>query len=478
MENVMIIGRTEELRTLRELKTSDLSQFAAVYGRRRVGKTFLVREAFDYKFTFQHSGLARLGMKVQLSRFRASLIEHGYRDCPAVSDWFEAFDQLKVLVNMSRSRKKVLFLDEVAWMDTPKSGFVSALENFWNSWATNRKDIILVICASATSWIIKKVFKSRGGLHNRATIRIPVAPFTLKECEEYAKHLSLRLSRYQIVNLYMVMGGVAMYWSLLDKRLSAVQNIDALFFGPNAKLKGEFEQLYDSLFKFPEPYKKIITSLATNGEGLTRKDLVSMVGEPDNGDFTTRLEELEQCGFILKSTSFPKRKSEFRYKIIDNYTLFYFKYLQDHQGEDGFWTKASGTPSISSWCGLAFERVCLQHVSQIKYALGIGAVISTTHTWKSDPKKREEGEKGAQIDLLIDRNDKTISICEIKWSQDEFTIDKETDASIRHKVSQFVNETKTRKAVQTVLITTYGLKHNLYFDTVQNVVSADQLFER
>ena len=473
----MIIGRTEELRTLRELKTSDLSQFVAVYGRRRVGKTFLVREAFDYKFTFQHAGIARQGMKVQLSRFRSSLIENGHKDCPVISNWFDAFDQLKVLVNMSRARKKVVFLDEVAWMDTPKSGFVSALENFWNSWATNRKDIILVICASATSWIIKKVFKSRGGLHNRATIRIPVAPFTLKECEEYAKHLSLSLSRYQIVNLYMVMGGVAMYWSLLDKRLSAVQNIDALFFGPNAKLSGEFEQLYDSLFKFPEPYKKIITSLSTNGEGLTRKDLVSKVGEPDNGDFTIRLEELEQCGFIMKSSAFPKKKSEYRYRLIDNYTLFYFKYLREHQYESDFWKKASNSSSINSWCGLAFERVCLQHTSQIKSALGIGAVLTTEHTWKSDPKKRSAGETGAQIDLLIDRNDKTISVCEIKWSQDEFAIDKETDASIRHKITQFRCETKTRKAIQAVLITPFGLKHNIYYDTVQNVVSADQLFE-
>ena len=329
----MIVGRTEELRTLRELKSSELSQFATVYGRRRVGKTFLVREAFDYKFTFQHAGIAKQGMKVQLARFRASLIEHGHKDCPVLSNWFDAFDQLKVLVNHTKTRKKILFLDEVAWMDTPKSGFVSALENFWNAWATNRKDIILVICASATSWIIKKVFKSRGGLHNRATIRIPVAPFTLKECEEYASHLSLRLTRYQIINLYMVMGGVAMYWSLLDKKMSAVQNIDALFFGPSAKLLGEYNELYDSLFKSPGPYKKIISSLATNGEGLTRKDLVCLVGEPDNGDFTTKLEELEQCGFVLKSTAFPKKKSEFRYRLIDNYTLFYFKYLREHQNE-------------------------------------------------------------------------------------------------------------------------------------------------
>jgi len=474
----MLIGRLEELRILNELKTSELSQFVAIYGRRRVGKTFLVREAFNYRFTFQHSGIARQGLKVQLARFRASLIENGHRDCPELADWFSAFDQLKNLVRKSRQQKKVIFLDEVAWMDTPKSGFVSALESFWNAWATNRKDIILIICASATSWIIKKVFKNRGGLHNRVTVRIPLAPFTLKECEDFARHQSLRLTRYQIVNLYMTMGGIAMYWSLLDRGLSAVQNINTLFFGKSAKLRGEFNELYDSLFKSPEPYKKIITAMAGNGEGLSRKELVEMVREPDNGDFTTRLEELEECGVIIRSTSFPKRRSEFRYRLIDNYTLFYFKYLRDHEGEEDYWIKASGTSSVNNWSGLAFERVCLQHVSQIKSALGIGAVLTTEHTWKSDPKKREDGETGAQVDLLIDRNDKTINLCEIKWYSEEFAIDKKTDESLRHIVSQFIKETKTRKAVQVTLITPFGVKRNAYYDSVQSVVTVDQLFNR
>ena len=257
----MIIGRKEELREIREAYKSEYSQFIAVYGRRRVGKTFLVREAFDYSFTFQHTGVANLNMKGQLEAFRMSLMEQGHKECPVLKSWLEAFNELKVIVKSSKKKKKVLFIDEISWIDTPKSGFLAALENFWNGWCSARKDVLLIICASATSWIINKVIKNKGGLHNRVNVRISLAPFTLKECEEYVKSRNFRLSRYQILLLYMVMGGPAYYWSLLDKRKSAAQNIDSLFFAENGKLHNEYSSLYESLFKHPEPYIKIVSVL-------------------------------------------------------------------------------------------------------------------------------------------------------------------------------------------------------------------------
>ena len=225
-----MIGRIKEQKALKEAYKSEYSQFVAVYGRRRIGKTFLVRETFEYNFTFQHAGAAKESMKGQLALFKTSLQDYGHKDCPELKTWHEAFNQLKVLIQSSKSKKKKIFLDEAAWMDTPKSNFLSALEHFWNNWASNRKDVLLIICASATSWIINKVFKNRGGLHNRVTVRIPLAPFTLNECEQFSKERGLKLSRYQILNLYMVMGGVALYWTMLDKQFSAVQNIDQLFF--------------------------------------------------------------------------------------------------------------------------------------------------------------------------------------------------------------------------------------------------------
>lgn len=472
-----MIGRIKEQKILKEAYNSEYSQFVAVYGRRRIGKTFLVRETFEYSFTFQHAGAAKESLKGQLGLFRTSLQDFGYSDCPELKTWHEAFNQLKVLIQNSKSKKKIIFLDEAAWMDTPKSNFLSALEHFWNSWASNRKDVLLIICASATSWIINKVFKNRGGLHNRVTVRIPLAPFTLKECELYSKERGLKLNRYQILNLYMVMGGVALYWSILDKRLSAVQNIDQLFFNKDAKLNGEFNDLYNSLFKHPEAYKAIVVALGKHLPGLTRQELLKHTGQADNGVFSDRLEELEECGFIMKMRAFPKNKKESIYKLCDNFTIFYFKYIKTNAGIEDFWTKNFKSQSIRSWSGFAFERVCLQHIGQIKKAIGIAAVSTTEHMWRFVPEKGEKGIKGAQIDLLIDRDDNVISVCEMKWASEEFVIQKADDADIKNKVSALERETGTKKAIHVTMVTTYGVKHNMYYDEIQSEVVMDQLFD-
>lgn len=472
-----MIGRIKEKKILKEAYNSEYSQFVAVYGRRRIGKTFLVRETFEYSFTFQHAGAAKESLKGQLGLFRTSLQDFGYSDCPELKTWHEAFNQLKVLIQNSKSKKKIIFLDEAAWMDTPKSNFLSALEHFWNSWASNRKDVLLIICASATSWIINKVFKNRGGLHNRVTVRIPLAPFTLKECELYSKERGLKLNRYQILNLYMVMGGVALYWSILDKRLSAVQNIDQLFFNKDAKLNGEFNDLYNSLFKHPEAYKAIVVALGKHLPGLTRQELLKHTGQADNGVFSDRLEELEECGFIMKMRAFPKNKKESIYKLCDNFTIFYFKYIKTNAGIEDFWTKNFKSQSIRSWSGFAFERVCLQHIGQIKKAIGIAAVSTTEHMWRFVPEKGEKGIKGAQIDLLIDRDDNVISVCEMKWASEEFVIQKADDADIKNKVSALERETGTKKAIHVTMVTTYGVKHNMYYDEIQSEVVMDQLFD-
>ena len=473
----MLIGRKEEIRKLKDAYASKTSEFIAVYGRRRVGKTFLVREVFDYNFTFQHAGISKKPLKIQLNRFHASLIKQGLTDCPKFADWYEAFDALEVLINQSDSKKKIIFLDEIAWMETPKSNFVSALESFWNSVASNRKDVLMIICASATSWIVKNVLKDRGGLHNRVTKKLPLAPFTLKECEDYAAKQGLKLRRHQILNLYMVMGGVALYWSLLDKSLSVAQNIDALFFGKNPELKGEFNELYDALFKKPEPYKKIIITLSKKMEGMTMTELRKAGKIPDGGVLTGRLRELEECGFIVSSRSFHKAKKDTIYKLIDNYTIFYFKYVRENEKTENFWTKPIDPNSIRSWSGLAFERVCMQHISQLKQAMGMSAVATTEYAWRSDPKKkRTDDEDGAQIDLLIERGDGVINICEMKWSTNEYTLTKQDEKNLSNKVEVFEYQTGTKCSIIVTMVTTFGVKHNMYYDSIQSEVTIDQLF--
>lgn len=238
-----MIGRKREIKLLRSAAESARSEFVAIYGRRRVGKTFLVRETFNSKFTFQHAGVANSGTRIQLERFRRSLFESGHLDCPVLKTWFQAFDELKTVVQSATCGKKVLFIDEMPWMDKPNANFLPALENFWNAWASDRKDVLLIICGSATSWMLKNMIHARGGLHNRVTMRIHLNPFTLAECEKMAVNLGLEVSRYQLLQYYMALGGVPFYWTFLQRGLSVAQNMDALFFSSNANLEGEFQDL-------------------------------------------------------------------------------------------------------------------------------------------------------------------------------------------------------------------------------------------
>lgn len=471
----MLIGRKLEYNILQNAVASDLSEFVAVYGRRRVGKTFLVREAFNYKFTFQHSGMANTSTQGQLDAFKRSLSDYGDDTCPDLNSWMDAFDELKKLIKSSRKKKKVIFIDEISWIDTPKSKFLPALEHFWNNWASARKDIVLIICASATSWIIKKVLRNRGGLHNRVTRRIPLSPFTLHECEQYVQSLRLQLSRRQISTLYMVMGGVAFYWSLLEKGLSDAQNIDKLFFQNNAPLKNEFYELYDSLFKTPQPYIDIVTALGIQACGLTRQNLLKIVKMDDNGAFSRQLEELEQCGFIRKYTSFGKKKKDTLYQLVDNFTLFHFKFMSENANQDeAFWTHSISSQMQRTWCGLAFERLCLLHVPQIKRKLGIEGVATNCFSWHI-PSTGET--PGAQIDLLIDRNDQIINLCEMKWSQGDYMLDYSEVQKLNNRLSAFLRETKTRKAIHITMITPYGLQQNQYANEIQSQIVLDNLFE-
>ena len=480
-----MIGRKEEKQYLQSLLEENEPQFVAVYGRRRIGKTYLVRESFNHQFFFQHTGLSnnsiplRERKRAQLDKFEQSLKDAGYDPGKHLSSWEDAFGELKHFISGSDEKKKVIFIDELSWMDTKNSGFVSALESFWNGFVTARreKDVVLIVCASATYWIMDNIVNSKGGLHNRLTGTIRLNQFTLKECEEYASKKGLRLPRHQIVNLYMVMGGVALYWSLLEKGLSVSQNIDALFFGKNAQLKGEFNELYDALFKKPEPYKKIITALSRKMDGMTKAEIRKEGKISDGGVLSDRLRELEECGFIISSRSFHKAKKDTTYKLIDNYTIFYFKYVKDNEKTEHFWTKPIDSDSIRIWSGLAFERVCMQHIPQLKQAMGIAAVASTEYAWRSDSKKkRTEDEDGAQIDLLIERGDGVINICEMKWSSGEFTITKKDDAELRNKVEVFQYQTGTKSAIMLTMITAFGVKHNMYYDTIQSEITIDQMF--
>lgn len=471
----MMTGRESERQILLSAAKSDSSEFVAVYGRRRVGKTFLIRETFGYKFTFQHTGLANGNIKQQLFSFAISLRDAGYDDCPVPQSWLEAFSLLSAFLKNSTDEKKIIFLDELPWMDTGRSNFISALEHFWNGWATARKDIVLIVCGSATSWIINKVINDHGGLHNRVTQQIALQPFTLHECEEYVKSRGIEMTRYQMTECYMIMGGVPYYWSLLKRELSFSQNIDTIFFAKSGKLKNEFGQLYKSLFKHPEMYIDIVTVLGNKKIGMTREEILKATDITSSGAVSKVLDELEYCGFIRKYNGYGKRTKQAVYQLIDSYTLFYFKFIQSNENNDEhFWSASIDSQMHRVWSGLAFERVCMVHVPQIKHALGISGVLSNVYSWRKDA---DDGE-GAQIDLLIDRNDQTINICEMKFSSDEYEISADYEKRLRQKKSVFIAATNTRKAVHLTMVSTYGVKKNMHSDCIQNEVTLNDLFHR
>ena len=469
-----MIGRENEVKVLEDCLKSDESQFIAVYGRRRIGKTMLVREAYAGRFAFLHTGLANVGMADQLAAFRDALCEYGLADGDEPHSWREAFAALKKLLMASKQEKKIVFIDEMPWMDTPRSGFVSALEYFWNNWAAWEKNIVLVICGSATSWIIKKVIRNRGGLHNRVTRQICLRPFTLRECEQYSRSRQFPFSRQEIIAVYMILGGVPYYWSLLNGAGSVAQNVDRLFFAPEGELRLEFFSLYKSLFRNAAPHLKIVEALSGRKCGMVREEIMSATGLCAGGKITTALEELEECGLIRRYQAFGKRSRDALYQLMDNFTLFHLKFASARNRHEAWhWTESLDTSEQNVWSGLAFERVCLQHVDQIRKAMGISGMLTSVCSWSC----RGDGEKkGAQVDLVIDRRDRLVDLCEIKYSTRPFKVTLATNDELRRKRWRFADETKTRRGLRTVLIAAEGVADGSYRGEFHTLVTGDDLF--
>lgn len=471
-----IVGRKREQRELARYGESPRSEFVVVCGRRRVGKTFLVREYFGNTFAFYATGVAGGNMAVQLRSFAGSLKDHG-AESGTVRDWFDAFDELRTLLqrdDVARdavSGKRVVFIDEMPWLDTPRSNFKSALELFWNGWASAQRDILLIVCGSATSWVIDNLLKERGGLHNRVTGRLVLEPFTLAECEEYYRQNGMALTRQQVVENYMVFGGIPFYLDLMDRRLSPAQNIDRLCFSRVGALRDEFDELYRSLFKHADRHIAIVRALARRLKGMTRSQIEGHTCVASGGTLTGALEELEQCGFVRKYRDFTKRTRGAVYQLVDPFTLFYLRFMEEN-GDERYWMSHLGDARYRAWSGLAFEMVCLSHVEQMKAALGVSGVSVGACAWHS-----EKADPGAQIDLLLDRADGVVNVCEMKFSQAEFAIDRAYDLALRNKLQAFAAETGTRKALHLTLVTTYGLARNQYAGIVQNELTLDDLFQ-
>ena len=468
-----LIGRHQEIKDLDRCMQSDRSEFVILYGRRRVGKTFLINQYFDNKFTFRFVGTRNSDRVVQLQNFANTLKEFSNSVfVPEIKDWFDAFHKLEeYLRSVKTKKKKVVFFDEMPWMDTPKSGFVSALEYFWNSWAAHTEDIVFIACGSATSWIVEKIIKNRGGLYCRATAHLYLRPFTLAETEQLCNAAGFNWDRFQIAQAYMILGGVPYYYTLLNKKLSLAQNIDNLFFSSkNAPLRVEFTELFASLFDNYEKYLDVIDVLSERREGFTRSELSQRTSIVGTG-LTTILENLERCDFIVGYSGFKGGKYNMIYRLCDFYTLFYYHFAEKHKYKDtAFWEKSSDKPVVTSWQGFSFELVCLLHLKQIKKALGISGIATSSSTWRSK-------DRTSQVDLVIERADRLVNLVEIKFSKNQYVITNDYDLKLRNRMGQFQNETKTKYGVNYIFITTYGVSNAYGYSIVGADIKLDDLFE-
>jgi uncharacterized protein len=480
-----IIGRENELTQLQAVLESEDPQFLAIYGRRRIGKTFLISEFFKEKGVyFEITGMKNGTMKEQLFQFA---FEFSRQFCPEKrilppNSWVKALNLLyEAIEKVDPEKKVILFFDEVPWLASKRSKFLNALEHFWNRYLSRSKNVILIICGSSASWIIRNIVNNRGGLHGRITKKIRLLPFSLSETEKYLLSRRIELDRKQIIDLYMAIGGVPKYLSYIAKGRSAAQNINEICFTLNGGLYEEFTNLYKSLFDSYEHHVAIVKALSKRAEGLTKEELLTKVKLASGGTSSRIIEELVDAGFLLYVPSFSKKKAGGVYRLIDEYSLFYLTWVEDSakatlEMDPQFWMKKYKTPKWFAWSGCAFEAVCLKHIHQIKKALGISGLSTVESGWRYLPKEGSEKE-GAQIDLVIDRADRCINLCDMKYYDEELTIDKLCAENLQKQKNVFREQVKTHKALFTTLITTYGVKRNMHFlSAVDQQLTMEDLF--
>lgn len=476
-EEQNLIGRIPERKELDRCLNSTRSELVIVYGRRRIGKTYLVEQHFQKKFDFWYVGRQGVPTKEQLRQFGKSLSRFSGQTKYMFSTWFEAFDALEdYLESLPRNRKKVVFIDEMPWIDRLHSNFVTALEGFWNGWAMSRGDIMLIATGSATSWMRDKLIGNTGGLHGRITSQLHIKSFTLGETEKYLQSMGIDWDRYQILQSYMAMGGVPYYYSLLNPALSLAQNIDDLFFKSDGKLRLEFDELYSALFQYADRYIEVVRALSNHRYGMTYNDLAKTI-HIEGSQLTRILKNLERCDFIERWAYYGNKKREEVLRLSDFYTLFYYKFIDSrNRHEEHWWSKNSNSQGVLSWMGIGFEMVCLRHHQVIKDALGLTVISTETSSWHCESNETE-GKRGSQIDMIIERADRIIHLCEIKFSVDKFNITKDYENRLRERMGAFRSSTKNKKSLVNTFITTYGVANSKNKSIVHSEVTMEDLFK-
>ncbi|MBM3197812.1 MAG: ATP-binding protein [Chlamydiae bacterium] len=483
-----IVGREPEIKLLDTLWASSEAEFLAVYGRRRVGKTYLIREYFSKKkcVYFEVTGQKDGSLQQQLENFIHVFSQTFTRNLPLRTpvSWKEAFDLLtQEIENLSKSRAVVLFFDELPWLATKKSGVMQALDYYWNRFWSRYPQLICVVCGSAASWMLDNLVNAKGGLHNRLTKTILLKPYNLRGVWQFLSHHGIHLTPKQILDHYMVFGGIPHYLKQIEKGKSALQNINRVCFQPDGLLYDEFDRLFQSLFAQAEDSLQIIKAIAKHQHGISREELVFSINMHSGGTLTKRLEELESAGFIQGYIPYGRRVKDRTYRVIDEYCYFYLRWIEPFKrggvlGGKEYWQTKGKTQSALAWAGYAFENVCFKHVDQIRRALDLQAISCEIGSWKYFPSRGKKDAIGAQIDLIFDREDGVVTLCEIKYSEKIFALEKSEAMNILHKVELFSSSIQQKKQVQVALITTQGVKSTLWSeDVVQHTITLEDLLK-
>ena len=468
------VARKEELLTLKTEFSKKESSFIAIYGRRRIGKTELINHFLSQQdgVLFSVTGAYDVGLKAHLANFSNKLaLVFGCTE-EKFTSWDKAFWALQNELRNSQlpeGGKISIFIDELPWLAEMKdNGFKGALSLFWNDFASKRDDIFLVVCGSATAWIIRHIIDDYGSLSNRITTQIHLDVFTLSESKIFLEQQGHKgLSHKTVVDYYMVLGGVAHYLTLLNKDLSFVQNINRLFFAKNGILRTEYNRLFRSLFKNHQVHEKIVDSLSIGWSGQSLAELGKRKGLTKGAALSNALKELEASNLLVKRYRYGQKKRDVLYSIRDPFIYFYNKWIKsvsqlDFISNPNYFLAVYKSQSYKSWCGFAFENIAHQHILAIKKALGIAGVITKNHYWRAN----NTVSKGAQIDILLERADDVINIIECKYHNTPFTINKRYAAELENKETIFIENTGFNGSVQIVMLSSAGLKENAYSQSI------------
>lgn len=472
-----LIGREREFDELKWAMESQRSELIVMYGRRRVGKTFLVRRFFNDTYSFHYVGAHKQSKEAQLQNFREALLQYGIKENipDKLGNWHDAFLCLEKYLEGCKEARKVVFFDEMPWMDTHGSEFLAELEYFWANWVQNRDDIVFIACGSATNWMKEKIEDNQGGLHNRITHHIYLRPFYLKECKAYLEEHGFEWDDYQILQCYMLFGGVPYYLSLLRPYLSLPENVDSLIFRRGGDLCNEFDELYNALFNKADRYINIVKLLATKRQGFMRAEIEKATGY-SGGGLTKMLDNLERCDFITSYAQYGNKNKLTLYRLADFYTLFYLRYVNGNNSRDEqYWQHHFTDRSVESWEGFTFEEVCLHHLTQIKQGLGISGMATEASSWRFVPAQGDQ-RKGAQIDLVVKRADKIVHLIEMKFSERPFVITKEYEEHLQQRKNLFMELTNLKRGAVHTFITPFGLKNGIHTTFVHSQLTAKDLF--